>query len=83
MLNFKLTEIYYELNMNRLVSTVHPNETERNVNLMHYNSVLGKYIDWKKEYESIAELSPSAPEYRIRRESLNQLRRAIKAEIEC
>jgi len=66
----------------RLVSTVHPNETERNVNLMHYTSVLEKYIDWKKESESIATLNTSAPEYKIRRESLNQLRRAIKAEIE-
>jgi phosphoenolpyruvate carboxylase len=66
----------------RLVSTVHPNETERNVNLMHYTNVLEKYIDWKKDFESIAHLDPSAPEYRIRREKLNQTRRAIKAEIE-
>lgn len=66
----------------RLVSTVHPNETERNVNLMHYTSVLEKYIDWRRDFESLEHLPPTAPEYRIRRERLNQLRRAIKAEIE-
>jgi phosphoenolpyruvate carboxylase len=49
---------------------------------MHYTNVLDKYIEWKKDFESIANLDPSAPEYRIRREKLNQTRRAIKAEIE-
>eukprot|EP01116_Phalansterium_solitarium_P022785 TRINITY_DN7657_c0_g1_i2.p2 TRINITY_DN7657_c0_g1~~TRINITY_DN7657_c0_g1_i2.p2 ORF type:complete len:568 (+),score=230.59 TRINITY_DN7657_c0_g1_i2:166-1869(+) len=66
----------------RLVSTVHPNETERNTNLRHYNLILARFIEWKKDYESLETLSIDAPEYRIRRESLNQLRRAIKAEIE-
>jgi hypothetical protein len=32
----------------RLVSTVHPNETERNTNLMHYTTLQEKYIEWKK-----------------------------------
>ena len=68
--------------MLRLVSTVHPNETERSTNLMHYNVVLEKYIAWKKDLESVRELDKFAPEYRIRREHLNQLRRTIKAEIE-
>lgn len=66
----------------RLVSTAHPNETERNTNLMHLTSLLDKYITWKKDLESIAHLPTFAPEYRIRRENLNQLRRAIKSEIE-
>eukprot|EP01087_Luapelamoeba_hula_P018107 TRINITY_DN5792_c0_g1_i1.p1 TRINITY_DN5792_c0_g1~~TRINITY_DN5792_c0_g1_i1.p1 ORF type:complete len:1167 (-),score=167.95 TRINITY_DN5792_c0_g1_i1:77-3277(-) len=66
----------------RLVSTVHPNETERHTNLMHYASILDKYIDWKKNLQSLHELSPNASEYRIIRESLNQTRREIKAEIE-
>jgi len=66
----------------RLVSTTHPNETERNTNLMHLTNLLDKYITWKKDLESIAHLPTFAPEYRIRRENLNQLRRAIKSEIE-
>jgi phosphoenolpyruvate carboxylase len=32
----------------RLVSTVHPNETERNTNLMHYTSLQEKYVQWRK-----------------------------------
>lgn len=52
----------------RLVSTVHPNETERNTNLKHYNSILEKYIEWKKGFESLGMLSTQSPEYRIRRE---------------
>lgn len=68
--------------MLRLVSTAHPNETERSTNLRHYNVVLEKYIEWKKDLESIRDLPKFAPEYRIRRENLNQLRRGIKAEIE-
>ena len=68
--------------MLRLVSTVHPNETERSTNLRHYNVVLEKYITWKKDLESIRELPKFSPEYRIRRENLNQLRRTMKAEIE-
>jgi phosphoenolpyruvate carboxylase len=66
----------------RLVSTVHPNETERTTNLMHYTSVLEKYFEWKKDYQSIQTLPTRSAEYKIRREKLNQLRRAIKAEIE-
>lgn len=76
----------YEMFLNncmlRLVSTVHPNETERNTNLMHYTSIHEKYTDWKKDFASIASVKRDAPEYKIRRETLNQLRRAIKAEIE-
>jgi phosphoenolpyruvate carboxylase len=68
--------------MLRLVSTAHPNETERSTNLRHYNVVLEKYIAWKKDLESIMDLPKFSPEYRIRRENLNQLRRTIKAEIE-
>ena len=41
-----------------------------------------KFIEWKKDFESLTQLNVNAPEYRIRRESLNQLRREIKAEIE-
>ncbi len=66
----------------RLISTVHPNETERTTNLMHYTSVLEKYFEWKKDYQSIQTLHTRSAEYKIRREKLNQLRRAIKAEIE-
>jgi len=66
----------------RLVSTAHPNETERNTNLMHLTSLLDKYITWKKDLESVTHLPTFSPEYRIRRENLNQLRRAIKSEIE-
>jgi hypothetical protein len=49
---------------------------------MHYTSLLDKYFEWKKGYQSINALSTRSSEYRIRREQLNQLRRAIKAEIE-
>eukprot|EP01126_Amoeba_proteus_P052600 TRINITY_DN6367_c0_g1_i5.p1 TRINITY_DN6367_c0_g1~~TRINITY_DN6367_c0_g1_i5.p1 ORF type:complete len:1025 (+),score=205.87 TRINITY_DN6367_c0_g1_i5:375-3449(+) len=67
----------------RLVSTVHPNETERNANLRHYATLFGKYLEWKKDFASIQTLPPSTPIYRARREQVNQLRRAIKAEIEA
>eukprot|EP01119_Soliformovum_irregulare_P009646 TRINITY_DN2317_c0_g1_i2.p1 TRINITY_DN2317_c0_g1~~TRINITY_DN2317_c0_g1_i2.p1 ORF type:complete len:1133 (+),score=361.12 TRINITY_DN2317_c0_g1_i2:259-3399(+) len=66
----------------RLISTAHPNETERNTNLKHYNSILDRYIEWTKDYDSLNTLPKSASEYRIRREQLNQIRRTIKAEIE-
>lgn len=75
-------EAFINSTMLRLVSTVHPNETERSTNLRHYNIVLEKYIEWKKDLESIRDLPKFAPEYRIRRENLNHLRRTIKAEIE-
>lgn len=68
--------------MLRLVSTVHPNETERSTNLIHYSVILDKFIAWKKDLESVSELPKFAPEYRIRRENLNHMRRNIKAEIE-
>ncbi len=66
----------------RLVSTVHPNETERSSNLKHYSNILQKYLDWTREYESIMVSASDTSEYRIRREHLNNLRREIKAEIE-
>eukprot|EP01117_Protostelium_nocturnum_P012732 TRINITY_DN4701_c0_g1_i2.p1 TRINITY_DN4701_c0_g1~~TRINITY_DN4701_c0_g1_i2.p1 ORF type:complete len:1027 (+),score=335.62 TRINITY_DN4701_c0_g1_i2:233-3313(+) len=66
----------------RLISTVHPNETERTTNLMHYTTIQEKYNIWKKDFDSIQSLPTNAPEYRIRREGLNTLRREIKAEIE-
>ncbi|PRP78888.1 phosphoenolpyruvate carboxylase, partial [Planoprotostelium fungivorum] len=66
----------------RLVSTVHPNETERTTNLMHYTSIQEKYNVWKKDFDSLKSLQINASEYRIRREGLNTLRREIKAEIE-
>jgi phosphoenolpyruvate carboxylase len=66
----------------RLVSTVHPNETERNTNLMHYNAVEEKYVEFMKDFDSLANLSSELREFRLRRERLNQLRRRIKAEVE-
>ena len=48
----------------RLVSTVHPNETERNTNLMHYASIFEKYSEWRRNYESMEHVSPNAAEYR-------------------
>jgi hypothetical protein len=45
----------------RLISTVHPNETERNTNLRHYNAIQEKFIDWKKNYESLEGVPKSAP----------------------
>jgi len=67
----------------RLVSTVHPNETERSVNLMHYTRILDLYVQWNREWMSLQGLPLNAPEYRIRREQLNQMRRQIKGEIEA
>ena len=61
---------------------VHPNETERNTNLMHYTAIQDKFVQWKKDFAAIQFVQRNAPEYKIRRETLNQLRRAIKAEIE-
>jgi len=66
----------------RLVSTVHPNETERTTNLLHYTTIQEKYNQWKKDFDSLKSLQNNASEYRIRREGLNTLRREIKAEIE-
>jgi len=66
----------------RLISTVHPNETERTTNLMHYTTIQEKYNIWKKDHDSLKSLQINASEYRIRREYLNTLRREIKAEIE-
>jgi phosphoenolpyruvate carboxylase len=66
----------------RLVSTVHPNETERNSNLRHYASLFHKYLSWRRNLISVQTLPPSTPIYRVSREQMNQLRRAIKAEIE-
>lgn len=50
--------------MLRLVSTVHPNETERNTNLMHYATIFEKYSEWRRNFESMEAVSPNAPEYR-------------------
>lgn len=67
----------------RLVSTVHPNETQRVSNLRHQAAALQLMLDWHKDYESVMSLSHQTPEYKLRRENLNNLRRAIKAEIEA
>eukprot|EP01127_Copromyxa_protea_P017640 TRINITY_DN5407_c0_g1_i1.p1 TRINITY_DN5407_c0_g1~~TRINITY_DN5407_c0_g1_i1.p1 ORF type:complete len:1205 (-),score=266.29 TRINITY_DN5407_c0_g1_i1:52-3405(-) len=67
----------------RLISTVHPNETERNSNLRHWASLSDKYLEWKKDFASIQTLPTTTRIYRARREETNQLRRAIKAEVEA
>ncbi|KAL0479053.1 hypothetical protein AKO1_007897 [Acrasis kona] len=77
----KFRELLSNINL-RLVSTVHPNETERSTNLQHYDYILEKYIEWKRLNESLTGMPSQASEYRTRREKLNQLRRDIKAEIE-
>lgn len=66
----------------RLVSTVHPNETERSTNLLHYNHVFEKYVEWQKDAEAIKHVDNISPEYKIRRSILNGIRREIKSEIE-
>lgn len=65
-----------------VISTVHPNETERNINLLHYSALFDKYIEWMKDFGSLNYIDKTAPEYRIRRERLNHLRREMKAEME-
>jgi phosphoenolpyruvate carboxylase len=77
----KFRELLDQLSL-RLVSTVHPNETERSTNLLHYDSILEKYIEWKRLHEGMASIAPQAAEFRSRREFLNQIRREIKSEIE-
>jgi phosphoenolpyruvate carboxylase len=66
----------------RLVSTVHPNETERGTNLLHYNRILEKFIDWRKEYDAIQYVDKYSTEYSIRRSKVNGMRRDIKSEME-
>jgi phosphoenolpyruvate carboxylase len=66
----------------RLVSTVHPNETERNTNLMHYAAIHEAYARWRTNREAIRSIPKNAPSYRLMREALNQTRRDIKGELE-